>query len=287
MNHSNDGIGEHADIPRGGVPKATGWIFPALTYCTLTFAASWWLWTDAGTLDDFEWKLNFLQLHLSLPNMAVLTVAGSLAPGIVALFIGYMSGWREYPNLVSQLRPRMYAGRLFLFSILAPILVVLLTFMAQEGMNLNAVFSLQTVDFVRLFFVNILLAPLWEEYGWRGCLLPLLSKRFGLGRSSLIIGLLWAAWHFPLYHFVFRATLTSYLISSAAIVGMSVVLSVLYSASSNSILLPVLFHAAWNAASIWVIDAEPRCDLGPALLEAVAVWFLAGLSWFWWHRLRK
>ncbi|WP_316825458.1 type II CAAX endopeptidase family protein [Pedobacter miscanthi] len=42
---------------------------------------------------------------------------------------------------------------------------------------------------------------LGEEIGWRGFLVPELSKRFGFGTTSLITGLIWAAWHYPLLIF--------------------------------------------------------------------------------------
>lgn len=37
-----------------------------------------------------------------------------------------------------------------------------------------------------------------EEFGWRGFLYPALEKLYGTGRSLLLGGLAWAAWHYPL-----------------------------------------------------------------------------------------
>ncbi|MGN8057678.1 CPBP family intramembrane glutamic endopeptidase [Pedobacter sp. 22163] len=42
---------------------------------------------------------------------------------------------------------------------------------------------------------------LGEEIGWRGFLVPQLSRRFSFGATSLITGLIWAAWHYPLLIF--------------------------------------------------------------------------------------
>lgn len=39
--------------------------------------------------------------------------------------------------------------------------------------------------------------PLLEEMGWRGFALPLLLSRFSPLSASVILGLLWAAWHLP------------------------------------------------------------------------------------------
>ena len=38
-----------------------------------------------------------------------------------------------------------------------------------------------------------------EELGWRGFLLPRLQQRFNALISSLIVGVIWAIWHLPLW----------------------------------------------------------------------------------------
>jgi len=56
--------------------------------------------------------------------------------------------------------------------------------------------------------VVLVLAPfgvvsaLGEEIGWRGFLVPRLGRLVDLRRTSLIIGLLWSLWHYPLIFLV-------------------------------------------------------------------------------------
>lgn len=41
--------------------------------------------------------------------------------------------------------------------------------------------------------------PLFEEPGWRGFAQPRLQERFGPMAASLILGILWAFWHMPIW----------------------------------------------------------------------------------------
>jgi len=38
-----------------------------------------------------------------------------------------------------------------------------------------------------------------EEIGWRSFALPRMTARFGLPLSTLLLGILWACWHLPLF----------------------------------------------------------------------------------------
>jgi uncharacterized protein len=44
-----------------------------------------------------------------------------------------------------------------------------------------------------------LLVPFFEELGWTGFATAELRKRHGVLATGLILGLLWGAWHVPLY----------------------------------------------------------------------------------------
>lgn len=46
-----------------------------------------------------------------------------------------------------------------------------------------------------------MLGTLGEEVGWRGFLLPILYQKFNFNKASVIIGSIWALWHFPLIIF--------------------------------------------------------------------------------------
>jgi membrane protease YdiL (CAAX protease family) len=83
--------------------------------------------------------------------------------------------------------------------------------------------------------------PLAEEPGWRGFALPRLQARVGPLRASLIVGVLWAAWHAMM--FVLQG-LTPLLFAVAVvnIVAGSFVFTWLYNRSGGSLLVAVVAH---------------------------------------------
>jgi membrane protease YdiL (CAAX protease family) len=46
-------------------------------------------------------------------------------------------------------------------------------------------------------FLTTVPAALGEEIGWRGFLVPELSKVLGFGGTAVVSGLIWAVWHYP------------------------------------------------------------------------------------------
>lgn len=49
------------------------------------------------------------------------------------------------------------------------------------------------------FVISLITGAMGEELGWRGFLLPRLQQRFNSVISSVIVGVIWAIWHLPLW----------------------------------------------------------------------------------------
>src|ERR671916_2099230 len=72
----------------------------------------------------------------------------------------------------------------------------LASFVVPEGGILNAL-----INFLIGFGILVLTFALGEEIGMRGYLQPRLMS-LGRTRALLVVGLVWATWHMPLYYFV-------------------------------------------------------------------------------------
>ena len=95
----------------------------------------------------------------------------------------------------------------------------------------------------------IIIGAVGEETGWRGYALPQLQRRFTPLGSSLILAVLWFAWHLPLFFLI-----ASYRnLGPGGYVGMflglacgAVILTWLYNRSGGSILLVAVWHGLYN-----------------------------------------
>lgn len=108
--------------------------------------------------------------------------------------------------------------------------------------------------FVPVFAGVLLQAGLAEEIGWRGLALPRLQARYKALVSSLILGILWAGWHFhPLYWPEMHSVALWYVLGTLPI---TILFTWVYNSTGGSLLLTVLFHTASNVSD-WIVPVVP------------------------------
>jgi uncharacterized protein len=120
-----------------------------------------------------------------------------------------------------------------------------------------------------------------EELGWRGHALPRLASRFGLRTASLIIGVVWAVWHLPLFFWfpqadTYHQSFPTYLVG---VVALSVAMTWLYARTEGSLFLMMLMHSAINQSTGMVSSTVPGATNVFALSSSPAAWTTAGLLW--------
>jgi CAAX protease family protein len=138
--------------------------------------------------------------------LAVLGLLGPMLGGIVFTYITEgKEGRRDYWSRIFD--PRRISARWYLvIFLLGPVV-----------MGLSALLDILTGGSVKPFQETIVpflahpsmliplalsvlfLGPFEEEFGWRGYVLDRLQLRWSALKSSLILGFIWAIWHWPLF----------------------------------------------------------------------------------------
>jgi membrane protease YdiL (CAAX protease family) len=186
--------------------------------------------------------------------------------------------------IASFLRRRLsLSARWWAFALLLPVVAILLVFCAYAlaGWPADAlVASLGEAWPLLLIHValQILIVGVGEELGWRGWLLPNLTARYGLSRSTLSTGIIWYIWHFP----ILLGGAADAFWFALAITGFSILYSAMWVRSGQSAVLPAIAHGSVNAAVVFLTamlpDAEHRTSWN-ILCGMVAACGLGMLLW--------
>jgi membrane protease YdiL (CAAX protease family) len=111
---------------------------------------------------------------------------------------------------------------------------------------------------------------LGEETGWRGFALPHLQKTRSATMATLILGVLWACWHLPL--FFYRDTYIQMGIAGFPMLALSLICAAmiftwLYNSTGGSLLIVMLFHAIFN----WLTSNEAGGQYAAIILSVAVI----------------
>jgi membrane protease YdiL (CAAX protease family) len=197
------------------------------TYFTIAFAISWITWIPAIMLKTGQLTPILLFVGLFGPAISAIIVTGKSdgIAGVKRLLAGYK---RLRFKLWLWLMAFLFIPLIFLASA-----VILSTPTAILTANSP---TFLTASFAFLMFVNS-----GEEIGWRGFALPRLqdanvSKKFNALIASVILGIIWAIWHLPIY-LVPGQSGFPYPLFFAFTVGVSIVYTAISNCTKGSCLL--------------------------------------------------
>jgi uncharacterized protein len=128
---------------------------------------------------------------------------------------------------------------------------------------------------VLFIVVMVLDGPLFEEPGWRGFALPRLQARWGPLVGTVILGVMWGAWHAPQYLTKTFAAANGGLSASGVIVFLlaAVIFSVLitwaFNHTAGSLLIAILIHTAINFTQAFTSDLFPAAAYNEVVPVAV------------------
>jgi len=98
----------------------------------------------------------------------------------------------------------------------------------------------------------LIAGPISEEFGWRGYLLSKLQERWSATSCSIVVGMVWAFWHLPLFYIVGTSQCELHLPFSGFLVGLvsvSVIMTWLNNNTSGSIWTAIVFHWLYTYVS--------------------------------------
>ncbi len=249
-------------------------------------AGSWWVYLAVAVGGTWAFWLPAIVLGVRFDSAAglVLLLVGLAVPGFSGIVFVYLHyderGRTDFWSRVIQ--PRRFGIRWLTVILLVPLLIGVLAGVVDlllggtgpvwsEGVtqfNVNPLALLPT-----LFFAT--LPPILEELGWRGYALDRLQLKWSALNASVILGVVWALWHLPLFfiqgsyqHDAVGFATMGFWLFMAGIVALSVAFTWVYNSTERSILGIIILHGWVNFTAEIIIVPE---------LIYYALWFaLAG-----------
>ena len=235
----------------------------AYTFLGLTLAFSYFVFW--GPLALFKIPTISFVSDVKGPAWAiVLYLTGGFVPSLLAIYLTWkrdgLPGLRLLGRHIIQFK---LGWRWYMFTFL----IVLAGTAGQLTINKllgntfdGHLFWAQMGSFLPLLVVG----PLSEEIGWRGYALERLQTRWNALTSSLIVGLIWALWHLPL----FMMLGTSFHESGDPFIGFlikmtasSILYTWLYNNTKQSLWSAILFHWLYSYAAQVVSFGVTRSPL--------------------------
>lgn len=217
---------------------------PLIYFFLIAFALAW-------AVMALPIAQNYGLLPDQLP-FEILLIFGSWVPNIAAfIVIGFIikqkGGIRKLLN--GWLKWRMHPGWYLLA--LSPILfgfITMFIFQWVYGYSPSTGIFADPAELIALLVLITITGAMGEELGWRGFALPRLQLLMNALSASILLGIIWALWHLPLWFagLGFEAIpFWAYLLIGVAF---SVMVTAACNSSGGSVLIATLFHLFLNVA---------------------------------------
>ena len=265
----------HHRVPATGAPNRLAGLvrrYPLAGFFVLAYGISWLLWlpyvlsTDGLGLEP-DIHLPALLGDTQLAGVLPGAYAGPLGSALIVTAVtGGRAGLRAWYRRVLRWNVPWY----WYLLVLAGIPAVLVGASALlpgtlTGLRTPAVTLL--VAYLPMLALQILTTGAAEEPGWRDFALPVLQRRHGPALGTLILGVVWACWHLPLFLTAWSlggtdpatgrwwATLGAFV---AMAVALSVVITWVFNRTRQSLPIVLVLHASNNATASLILPTVFR-----------------------------
>jgi uncharacterized protein len=169
-----------------------------ILFVLLAFGLSWLAWAP---LSLAAWREGQAWPYWHL--------LGGLGPAVAAVVVTARGGDGRLGELLRWLDPRRTHPGWLALAVLGPVALygisaLVLALMGQGWPhlgNFGASREYPALPRPVYWLANIVFYGYGEEIGWRGFLLPLWQRRYGARVATLLVAVVWALWHLPLFGF--------------------------------------------------------------------------------------
>jgi membrane protease YdiL (CAAX protease family) len=263
--------------------KSTKPVKEAYVFLGLTHAFSYFVFW--GPLALFKIPAISFVSEVKGPAWAIaLFLIGGFVPSLLAIFLtGQKEGVTGLRLLGRRILQFKLGWRWYGYTLLIVIVgtVGQLTIYKLLGNTFDGTLFIKQLG---SFLPLLILGPLSEEIGWRGYALERLQTRWNALTSSLIIGLVWALWHLPLFMMVGTSQHElglPFIGFLAGLMSNSIFYTWLYNNTKQSLWSAILLHWLWTYAVTVVSSGVTRSPLYNWLecLPYVFMAFVVVLIW--------
>ena len=207
--------------------------------------------TFLATAVGLGWFITFLaaQLPTSSALLPLVAIPVSYVPAIVAWIILRVAGSADERRSFRRRLTTVRVGwRWYAFAIILPVTHIAGVVLAAAAGG-TIPFNPALLAILPLFF----LTNYGEEIGWRGYALPKLQERMTPLAASLVLGFIWAAFHWVALLGNGAAAPAYIAISTVQLTAMSVILAFVFNNARQAIPVVTLVHAMYDTIAIGVM----------------------------------
>ena len=218
-----------------------------LYFFTLTFALAWAMWLPAALIK--------LSDGISILGPDKVGQFARWAPGIAAIIItAFLTGKQGIGDLFRSLKIWKVPIGWYLFALLfEPVIFAVSKWidfsLLDQTYDVISPLSTTDIDAPFIFIViGVIISAIpgafMEELGWRGFALPRLQSKNTALAASIVLGLIWGAWHIPAIMFEEGTDVLNIVWAVVNTVSVTILFTWIYNNTKGSLLLVTIFHAS-------------------------------------------
>lgn len=220
-----------------------------LSFIVMVYICSWAVW---GIL--YSSCAGIISKSIHKEHIVVFVSLGSIMPSIISIVLtGFIYKKKGLKQLFIRLTKWRFNIVFYIFVLgYYPLIYYIIVLIYNTMNNGSKIRFGGTPHWILVSAIWILIfgGPLGEEIGWRGFLLPRLQGKFSPFIASLVIGIIWACWHLPLFFIVGTVQNgTSFPLFVLSTLNLTLQITWVFNRTKGSLIFPILFHTASNTAA--------------------------------------